>query len=204
MSTTRVIRAEELPVLLTGRQAPVWWGMILLVAIETTVFATLFSSYFYLRIMTPEWPPAGVEPPDLLLPFVNTGVLLASSLSVFWASNGIKKGNQRRLKIGLGAAVALETVFFFVKIMMSGGIGHGWSDHSYGSIFWTISRLHTGHVMVAILMGAVVETLALKGYFSQQRRLGVQIVNIYFQFVALIWLPVLLVLFLLPHWLWSS
>lgn len=200
MSVTRVIPKEKLPVLLTGRRAPVWWGMILLVTIETTVFATLFSSYFYLRMMQPEWPPAGVDPPDLLLPFINTGVLLASSLTVFWASKGIQKGDQRRLKIGLGGAVLLETVFFIIKLMMSGGIDYGWSDHAYASIFWTISRLHTGHVLAAVLMGAVVAVLAMRGYFTAERRLGVQVVNIYFQFVALIWLPVLLVLYLLPHW----
>lgn len=200
MSANRVVAKERLPVVLTGPRAPVWWAMMLLVTIEATVFATLFSSYFYLRLMMPEWPPAGVDPPDLLLPLVNTGVLLASSVSVFWASSGIKKGHQRRLKIGLGAAVLLETVFFVIKMMMSGGLGFGLSDHAYGSIFLTISRLHTGHVLAAILMGAVVEVLALRGYFNQERRLGVEVVNIYFQFVAIVWLPVLLVLFLLPHW----
>lgn len=201
MNVTRVIPKERLPVLVAGPKAPVWWGMILLVTIETTVFATLISSYFYLGMMLPEWPPAGVEPPDLFLPLVNTGVLLTSSMVVFWATSGIKKGDQRRLKIGLGAAVFLETVFFVIKLMMSQGIEYGWSDHAYASIFWTISRLHTGHVLAAILMGAVAEILALKGYFTEQRRVGVDAVNIYFQFVALIWLPVLLVLFLLPHWL---
>lgn len=200
MSDPRVIRTGQLPDLVAGPKAPVWWGMILLVTIETTVFATLISSYFYMGMMLPEWPPAGVDPPDLLLPLVNTGVLLTSSFVVYWATSGIKKGKQRRLKIGLGMAVFLETVFFVIKQMMSQGIEYGWSDHAYASIFWTISRLHTGHVIAAILMGAVATVLALKGYFTQERRLGVDVVNIYFQFVALIWLPVLLVLFLLPNW----
>lgn len=200
MISPRVIPREQLPAVVAGPRAPVWWGMILLVIIETTVFATLISSYFYLGMMLPEWPPPEVDPTDLFLPLVNTGVLLASSATVFWATSGIKKGDQRRLKIGLGMAVCLETVFFVIKLMMSGGIEHGWSDHAYASIFWTISRLHTGHVLAAILMGSVVEVLALRGYFTRERRLGVDAVNIYFQFVALIWLPILLVLFLLPHW----
>lgn len=200
MNGARVIPMGDLPVFLAGKQSPVWWAVILLVAIEITVFATLISSYFYLGLMLPEWPPPGVEPPDLMLPLVNTGVLLVSTLMVYIASRGIKQGKQRQLKIALGVAVLMETVFFVIKILVSGGIEHSWDDHVYASIFWMINRLHTGHVLVAILMGMVAEVLALKGYFTQDRRVGIDIVNIYFQFVAFVWLPVLLVLFLLPRW----
>lgn len=199
MSPGRVIRTAELPAEVAGPRSPIWWGMILLVAIETTVFATLFSAYFYLGLMAPEWPPASVAPPDLLLPLVNTAVLLTSTGSIYWATRGIKKGDEKRLKIGLGAGIVLETVFFIIKQIVSGGIRHGIDDHAFGSIFWTISRLHDGHVLAAVLMGVVAEILALRGYFNEERRVGVDAVNIYFQFVALIWLPVLFILYLLPH-----
>lgn len=200
MNGRRVIPLDALPDVVAGPRAPVWWGMILLVAIELTVFATLFSSYFYLGLMHPDWPPPGVQPPDLMLPLINTAVLLTSSVTVFFATRSIKQGQQRRLKIALGLAVLLESAFFVIKLMMSGGIEFTWDDHAYGSIFWLISRLHTGHVLAAILMGIVAEVLALKGWFNSDRRLGMDVVNIYFQFVALVWLPVLLFLFLMPRW----
>lgn len=200
MKGARVIPLDDLPVFLSGKWAPVWWGMILLVAIEITVFATLFSSYYYLGLMVPEWPPPDVEPPGLMLPLVNTAVLLVSTLMVYIATRGIRQGKQRQLKIALGVAVVMEAVFFVIKIIVSGGIQHSWDEHVYASIFWMINRLHTGHVLVAVLMGAVAEVLALKGYFTRERRVGIDLVNIYFQFVAFVWLPVLLVLFLLPHW----
>lgn len=200
MKSARVIPMDDLPVLLTGKESPVWWAVILLVVIEVTVFATLISSYFYLGLMLPEWPPPDVEPPGLMLPLINTGVLLVSTLMVYVASRGIKQGKQRQLKVALGVAVLMETVFLVIKILASGGIEHSWDDHVYASIFWMINRLHTGHVLVAILMGLVAEVLALKGYFTRERRVGIEVVNIYFQFVAFVWIPVLLVLFLLPRW----
>ena len=200
MSTTRIIPKEQLPALLTGSKAPVWWALVVLVAIETTVFATFISSYFYLRFAAPEWPPAGIQEPDLLLPIINTGVLFASSVAVLVGSNGIKKGNLRRLKWGIGIGAAMEIVFFALKVVMSMQAKFGWSDHAYGSIYWTISRLHSLHVLVAICMAVVVWILALRGYFSQERRLGVEVVNIYWQFVAIIWIPVFFVLFLVPRW----
>lgn len=191
----------RLPATLNGMQAPVYWGMLALVAIETVVFATLLSSYFYLRLMSEEWPPAGVPNPKLLLPVINTVVLLTSSGVLLWATRGLAQNNQRRLKIGLGIAIGLESVFFTIKMVVSTGLPFSWSDHAYGSIFASIDRLHSLHVVIAILMAVVVEILAFRGEFDAENRLGIQAVNIYWQFVALIWLPVFVVLFLVPRWL---
>lgn len=195
-----IIRKEALPVLLTSTRAPLWWAMLLLIVIETTVFACLFAAYFFLRFTSPQWPPGNIPDPDLLLPIINTGVLFASSMAVLWATSGIQQGDQRRLKIWMGVGIILEVVFFALKIVLSGGIPFGMSDHVYGSIFWSINRLHTGHVLVAILMASVVEVLAFRGHFTERRRLGIQAVNIYWQFVAVIWIPVFVVLFLVPRW----
>lgn len=198
MSDHRTVSALDLPDLQNGARSPVWWAMILLVAIEATVFITLFSSYFYLRFRNPEWPPAGIPEPDLMLPIVNTGVLFASSIAVLWASGGAKKGDLKRLKIGFGIGIVLEVVFFGIKIMLETGGGHGWADHAYSSIYWTISRLHTAHVFAAILMASVAEILVFRGYFTGERRLGIQVVNIYWQFVAIIWVPLFVVIYLVP------
>jgi cytochrome c oxidase subunit III len=91
-------------------------------------------------------------------------------------------------------------VFFVIKLVVSGGVPLRWDDHAYASMFWMIDRLHTAHVLAAILMGIVAVVLAFRGYFTRERRLGMEVVNIYFQFVALVWLPVLVVLFLVPRW----
>lgn len=201
MSVARAIRKESLPSVLSGTGAPVWWAMIVLVVIETTVFATLISSYLYLRFRAQSWPPEGIPQPDLLLPILNTGVLLASSVAVFWGSNGVKKGDLRRLKLGIGVGIVLEVVFFALKLVLSSGLEYGFTTHAYGSIFSAIDRFHTVHVFVAILMASVAEVLALRGYFAPQRRLGIQAVNIYWQFVAIVWIPVFVVLFLVPRYL---
>lgn len=200
--TERVaVRTAELPSRLTGSRSPAWWGMVLLVAIESTVFATLLASYMYLRGAVAEWPPAGIPLPGLLLPAVNTLVLLTSSVAVYWAGRGLKQGDQRRLKIGLGAGVLLEIVFFVVKLFEAQRFGYGWSTSAYASIFWSISGLHTLHVVVAILMASAAWVLAMRGYYDREKMVGVQVVSIYWQFVAAVWIPVAFVLYLVPRWL---
>lgn len=192
---------RALPVTLNGLQSPAYWGMLTLVAIETVVFATLLSSYFYLRLLSDEWPPPGVPNPKLLLPVINTVVLLTSSGMLLWGTRGLSRGDVRRLKIGLGVAIVLEVVFFTIKMLVSTGLPFSWSDHAYGSIFASIDRLHSLHVVIAIVMAVILLILVFRGEFDAEHRLGVQVVNVYWQFVALIWLPVFVVLFLVPRWM---
>lgn len=197
----RLLAASDLPTRITSQRSPMWWAMVLLVVIETTVFASLITSYMYLRLNAPEWPPPQIPLPGLLLPGINTLVLLTSSIAVYWAGRGLQQGNIRNLKIGLCAGVLLEVVFFIVKLVEAQGFGYGWSTTAYASIFWSISGLHTIHVIVAILMTGPAAFLALRGYYTKELRLGVQVVSIYWQFVAVIWIPVAFTLYLVPRWL---
>ena len=40
-----------------GARTPLWWGTVLLIAIESTCFAILFTAYLYVRNDFREWPP---------------------------------------------------------------------------------------------------------------------------------------------------
>lgn len=200
MTDGRVLRQAELPVLLSGSRSPVWWAMILLVVIESTVFATLITSYLYLRFGSAQWPPEGMPVADLLLPTINTGVLIASAGAMYWATRQLRKGDVRKLKIWMGVAVGLEIVFLVIKLVAAGGLGFKWYEHAYGSIHWMISWLHSAHVIAAILLGAVAWLLALKGFFDRERIAGMQVVSIYWNFVAVVWMPVYGVLYLVPRW----
>jgi cytochrome c oxidase subunit III len=197
---SRVMRLHELPARLTGGRSPLWWGMLLLVTIEAMVFSSLFASYIYLRLGHAVWPPPGVSLPDVTLPLINTGVLAASSGAVFYAMTCLKKGRLTQLKLWLAGGVVLEIIFLVIKIIESRDLGAGWETHAYWSIYWSISGLHSIHVIVAIIMGAAALVLALRGYYTVDRRVGMQAISIYWQFVAIIWVPVLLVLYFVPRW----
>jgi len=201
MTTQALVEEKRFPRFVTGSKAPIWWAMLVLIAIESTVFATLLTSYLYLRFTAPAWPPPPIPLPDLLLPTLNTLILLGSGVAVYIASNAIRRGDARRLKIWLGIGVAMEVVFLSVKIVdMAARQEYDWTSHAYGSIVYLVDGFHTLHVVVAILMGAVAEVHALRGYFTAERRLGIQAVNLYWQFVAIVWIPVYVVLYLVPRW----
>src|SRR6478752_8455354 len=56
-SASVVVDVSGLPRHAQGLRSPLWWGSVLLIAIESTCFAVLFNSYLYLRNNFEEWPP---------------------------------------------------------------------------------------------------------------------------------------------------
>lgn len=199
MNGSTAIEVGHLPTFVSGSRAPVWWGMVMLLAIEATVFGTLIASYFYLAMGEPQWPPAGIEPPELLLPTVNTIVLMASSVPMYLADSGASAGNQRRLQWGLLAAIALAVLFLVLKVVEYSAVEYAWDDHAYGSIVWTIVGFHSTHVMTLVAKTIVIAVLAWRGLFGERRNIGVQVNGLYWHFVVAVWLPLYVVLYWAPR-----
>ncbi|HMQ31788.1 MAG TPA: cytochrome c oxidase subunit 3 [Chloroflexaceae bacterium] len=197
----RIIPADALPVNLSDKRAPVWWGVLMLILIELTVFAALVASYFYLKFHAPVWPPDGIEPPDLLLPSINAGILLVSSLPVWWADRSIRKGDTRALKLGLAIGFVLGATFLVLKVIEYAGNDYTWATNAYGSIVWTITGFHSAHVLILLIKTLVVLVLAFRGYFSERRNVGVQANGLYWHFVVVVWIPLFATLYLSPRFL---
>jgi cytochrome c oxidase subunit III len=193
------VNAAELPALINGRDAPIWWGIVGLILIECVVFSALIISYFYLGFMNTEWPLAGVENPDLLLPSIGTAAILASSLSMYIADKGIKKNKVQRLKWGLVVSVLFAAVFLALKAYEYSDKGYRWDSHAYGSIVWVIIFFHSAHVVSLGLKTVVVATLSWRGFFTKENRIAVTVNGFYWHFVVLVWIPLFATLYLSPR-----
>lgn len=193
------IDVAHLPNLVQKSRAPLWWAMVLLLVIESMVFGTLVVSYFYLRMNHVEWPPAGVDPPELLLPTLNTLFLLASSIPVHLADKGITEGKVRRLVWGMVIAAAMAALFLILKVVEYSDVSYRWDDHAYGSIVWLIVGFHSAHVLSVVAKTVVVAVLGARGYFNRERNLGVQINGLYWHFVVAVWLPLYAVIYWAPR-----
>lgn len=181
---------------------PMWWGFLGMIAIELTVFTTLVVSYYYLRMSADAWPPEPLPLPELLLPTINTLILLASSGAMYWADKGIRRGQERQLAIGLTLGIVMAVVFLGLKAYeYLHHVEYRWHDHAYGSIVWTIVGFHSAHVIALVLKTVVVATLAWRGYFSQDWRLAITANGIYWHFVVIIWIPLYLTLYWAPRFL---
>lgn len=178
---------------------PLYVGILGLIAIELSVVALLTVSYLYLMLTAPAWPPAGLEPAPLAWPSINVGLLLASMVAMRIAGNRITAGDRRGLIVGLLTAVSLHALVLVFRSLEMAAYDFRWDDHVYGSLMWTISGFHFTHVASAIVGTLVVAILALKGYFTPERQLGVVVDTLYWNFVSAAWIPFYLALYWGPR-----
>ncbi len=175
-----------------------FWGMMLLIATEASLFAYLLFSYFYLGSMAQgPWPPEG--PPSLRLVLPNTILLLLSSGTMYWAESGIRRGEGRRLRIGLLVTLTLGVIFLLIQGLEYSHKHITPTTHAYGSLFFTITGLHGAHVAVGLVMIAVVTARAFLGHFRAGRHEAITNVSSYWHFVDAVWLCVFTSLYLAPY-----
>jgi cytochrome c oxidase subunit 3 len=181
-------------------RSPAWWGMLLFITTEATLFALFLVSYFYLRFESVgPWPPSGSDP-KLLVPTVMTALIMASSVPAYLADTSIRRGEVDRLRfylastLVLGAAfLALQAIEYHDKLRSLRP-----QDDAYGSLFYTITGLHGAHVVAGLVLLLWTLAFALRGAFSAERHLAVQNVSLYWHFVHGVWLFVFVSLYLLP------
>jgi heme/copper-type cytochrome/quinol oxidase subunit 3 len=197
-ATTAPALATEMP---SGRTTG-WWGMVLFVTTEATIFAALLGSYFYLRFqLGTQWPPPGIEEPELTKPLIMTAFLLPSSLPVMWAERGIRKGQRWRLRLGLTITLVLGLAFLSLQAVEYANNlkKFTFTTNAYGSLFYTVTGFHGFHVAVGLLMVGWLLAASLRGSFGYKRHERVRLTAIYWHFVDVVWAAILVCLYLSPR-----
>lgn len=180
-----------------GGRSIMWWGMATFITSEAIFFATLISSYLFLRFSSPVWPPAGHERLELTLPLINTVVLLSSGIPQHIASQAIKKGDRRTHQIGTILAMALGAAFLGGQAWEYTHVGFTPADGVFGSTFFTTTGFHGAHVTVALIILGVTLIRSFRGKFTPQHHFGVEAATMYWHFVDAVWVALLITIYLL-------
>jgi heme/copper-type cytochrome/quinol oxidase subunit 3 len=176
-----------------------WWGMVMVIATEAMVFVILIAAYLFLRASSPQWPPAGVELPNLALSTPFSFVLWGSSIPIFWVESSIKKDRMDRVRLGLLISFIMGLSFVGYTLYDFNSLHFGWRDNAYGSIFYTIVGLHLLHVIAGLAMNGVVQIKAWLNKVSPVHHVTVDVFSLYWHFVDAVWLVVFPTLFLSVH-----
>ena len=136
------------------------------------------------------------------LTFVNTFVLICSSVTMVLALKNLRLGNLARFKGWLAAT-------------MLGGMGflsmqaYEWThlirdEHikasacNFGATFFFLTGYHGFHVFGGVCLLAWALRRAMKGVYSPQNSVGIEVVGLYWHFVDLVWIILFTVIYLLP------
>ena len=161
-----------------------WWGVVVFVATEATLFGTMIGSYFYLRFRAVEWPPAGVPAPHVTVPLVLTGVLVATSLPVAMSVSSARRGLAGRAWIALLVALVVQGGYLAMQIHLYLDDLDKFSPQgsAYGSIYFALLGAHHAHVAVALVLEAWLLVRLASG-LTRYRLVGLKAVAFYVHFV---------------------
>jgi heme/copper-type cytochrome/quinol oxidase subunit 3 len=171
-----------------------WWGMLLFVATEATLFGTILGTYVYLRVKAEEWPPAGIPAPSIAVPLILTGVLVATSVPMYLASKAATGGRARRTQAFLLLALVVQSAYLALQL---GRYADDLEAHPPQlSAYTSITHLLVGadhfHVFVGLLLNLFLLAKLLDGRVTGYRRAGVQAGALYWHVVNVISVVVVL------------
>jgi cytochrome c oxidase subunit III len=173
-------------------------AMVFVLFSLSVLFVVTLLVALLLRRSATEWNPgvAPAFPPTL---WANTVVLVASSVTLRRAVRGIAEGRTRALTHGLGVTTALGTGFLV-------GQASAWHDllaagvtmaGPYGTVFYWLTGLHAAHVVGGVFFLVVCHVRALLGRYTRESHLGVELCEIYWHFLGVVWLVLVALLFAL-------
>ena len=191
--------ASVLPRTGTGMRAPGWWGMLLFCITEGMLFLFFVGSYFYLRGSAVAFEAEGGRNPALGIPMVLTVLLVGSSATLRWGEVGIRRGDRRRLTMGLAATIVLGAAFLALQAIEYARLEQMPQTNAYWSSFYTITGVHGAHVLLGLLMLTMNLIRATRGHFTSDRHLAVQNGALYWHTVDIVWIVIVTALYLSPR-----
>ncbi len=196
-------------------------GMFWFIVSEVMFFAAFFGALFYARIISVPWlagagsnlethlhlwpdfadtwplfmTPGGTATEAMEawgLPFLNTVILVTSSVTVTFAHWALKKNQRLPLQIWLGITVLLGATFLTFQVIeyteAYRELGLTLGSGIYGSTFFMLTGFHGAHVTMGTIMLAVMFLRTLKGHFTPDNHFAFEAVSWYWHFVDVIWL----------------
>ncbi len=156
---------------------------------EIMLFGALFAAYFVIRGASGEWPPAnGPERPELVLPGLNTLLLILSSGTMQLGVRAARRGDRSRILRWLGLTLLLGGIFIVVQGYEFATNGFGLGSGIFGSTFYILTGFHGAHVLVGLAIIGIVANRARLGLVSAEHHTAVEASSYYWHFVDVVWL----------------
>jgi cytochrome c oxidase subunit 3 len=180
----RVIDVSRLPVIAFGPRDPLWWGVMLLVAIEGTMLALLAVSYFYVRSRTAPFPPVIVPRWIAVVALVEVALWIASALPTHRSGRAAIAGDLGAMRRQLIAATVLGAVAAALRWYEVHALPFRWDSHAYGSVVWGLLGLQWIHGLTGIGENLVYIVLLFTGPVEAKHRADVEVSTPLWYFVV--------------------
>jgi len=169
-------------------------GLFVLLAASTMVFAALTSAFVVRRGLSDDW--ASMHKPPIL--WVNTVVLLASSVVLDRSRHALKAGNRSQFNFWWTAATAMGILFL---------AGQAWAWHELkdagvyissnpsSSFFYVLTAAHAFHLLGGVAALVYVDVQALRLRLGPAKRTAIDVTAVFWHFLDGLWLYLMLLFY---------
>lgn len=173
------------------------WGLLTFLASESLMFGGFFAAYLFYRGLTAEWPPEGTEV-ELLVPAINTIILVSSSFVIHKGDTAIKQGSVSGLRLWYLITFAMGAVFLGGQVYEYLTLGYGLTTNVFSNCFYLLTGFHGLHVFVGLLLILGVMWRSRRpGHYNEEKHVGVEMAEIYWHFVDIIWIVLFTLIYIL-------
>src|SRR5689334_16231139 len=144
----RTIDVSDLEPHVMDHRSPIWWGNVLLLSIETTMFGLLVATYFYIHMNFAHWPPprpvnSNYRPdPQLGFATINLLIILASVVPMAIVDKACLRRDVGTVQRGMLIMVLIGLVTIVLRFMEFDALQFRWDDNAYASTLWTTVGMH--------------------------------------------------------------
>jgi cytochrome c oxidase subunit 3 len=171
-------------------------GVIFFLCSEVALFGALIFAYLYLRRSLPTWPPPGIQRLEVVLPAINTVVLISSGFFCHYAYTAIKRGRQRLFMVLLLLTIVFGAAFLSGQAYEYKHLQTAINRDIFGATFFTLTGLHGAHVSLGVLALIAVFMLGLRGRWTRDHNFAVHGVTLYWHFVDAVWVVLFAIFYL--------
>ncbi len=196
MNAPQTLDVSNLPSYAFGRRDPRWVAVMLLIAIEGSVFGLMLFSYFYTRTRLQVWPPTAPGPRELGFGASVLAALAASAFTTHRINREVYAARLLSARRWLSATTALSLAALALRAVELSHLPFRWDSNVFGSVFWGLLCLHTMHLVAGNLENILFLVLLYRGPIEKKHLVDLEVNGVYWYFVVLSWLPIYAVLYL--------
>lgn len=191
VTTTEGVQAAAPPGRTTGE-----FGAVIFLASDVMLFAPFFAAYFLLRSNVDEWPAQGVEL-DIWRAAAATLVLVASSVTLLVSDRAQERGESEPTRAWLALTIGLGLVFLVNQIAEYATLPFHADDHTYGSVYWGLTGLHTAHVTAGVCAMALLYIRAVRSPSLDEVTPWGRGISLFWHLVDIVWIAVFLTIWVI-------
>ncbi len=174
------------------------FGVVLFLIAESMIFLGLFAALLIYRGVMPVWPPEGTPELELLLPGINTVILISSSFVMHKGQAAIKKDDVSGLQVWFLITAIMGAIFICGQLYEYANLEFGLTTNLFASSFYVLTGFHGLHVTVGLLLIlAVLFRSKQQDHYSSTSHFGVEAAELYWHFVDVVWIILFILVYLL-------